>query len=264
MAQRNVRNSRINYGRRPAPAPKRGRQLPKPSTLKPLLPWVGGVIVLFMVWRIFAVDKVEITGNKALSTQTIMKDVEDSFSKHPFSRNLLTLGLDPLDKDLLQDQHLKSVTVSRRWPTTVQINVTERQFALIWKSGAQVYVVDGEGIAVQQGAGDEKLPTITDTTGLPVTVGQHVAPARFVAFAAAVAGELQPQTKLAVVDMSVPQSTSELYVKTSAGYIIKFDTTSGVEEQLASLKQVQSTLVKLHKTPTQYIDLRIPNKAYYL
>jgi cell division septal protein FtsQ len=262
--QRNVRRQRVTYNRRPGRAPKQGRHLPKPGALKPLAWGIGGIIFVVLVWNIFTVKQIDVSGNQAVSAESVRSALDASFGRHPFSRNLISLGLAPLETDLLQDQRLRTVTIERQWPTTLHVTVAERSLSVLWQSGSQTYLVDAEGVAVQQASGTEHLPTVTDSTGLPVTVGNKVAPATFIRFVTDVSVMLTPKTKLVAASISIPDTTSELYLKTTAGYIIKFDTTSGVEEQLNALSTVLNTLAKTKKVPTQYIDLRIPNKAYYL
>ncbi len=261
---RRVNTSRVTYGRRPAPAPKRGRMRPNAVLIKLGLQVGLALVAVVGLWRVFGVGTIKITGNKTVLTADIVRAAEASFNHHPFSRNLLTLGLAPLSQDILADQRLGEVHVTRVWPSGVTITVSERQLSLGWKSGGSVYVLDSNGVAVALvGEQGTKLAVVTDSTSLPVTVGSRVVPQRFVQFTLSLAGELTPMTGLAITSMSVPDTTSELYVKTSVGYTVKFDTTSGAEDQLTSLKTVLATLKTLKKTPAEYIDLRVPNKAYY-
>lgn len=261
-SSRNVRNNRFTYGRRPE-GPPRGRRIPNPGAFKSLLVWAATLVVLFLVWNYFSINSIEISGNRTVSTSSLLKLANASFGNHPFARNLLTLGFDPLDKDLLADQHLGSVKIERHWPQTLRIVVTERLLQVVWKTSGQAFLIDVDGMAVARTEGGEHLPSVSDSTGLPVQVGDRVAPPRFIRFVTDVNSGLTGRTKLQIADMTIPDTTSELYVKTTAGYIIKFDTTSGAEEQLVALTQVLATLTRLTKTPAEYIDLRIPNKAYY-
>jgi cell division septal protein FtsQ len=263
--KRKVNYSRPIYTKRPSRAPhKRARGLDF-GIIGLVIRGVIVVTVLFALWRVFAISQIEIKGNNAIHTAELGKVVEQSFKQHAFSKNLLTLSLAPLENDLLSDQRIGGVELIRLWPNRLEIRITERQLRLGWKSGEKLYWVDSKGVAIAEVAsGGLRLPIVTDSTGLPVRVGGRVAPQSFVVFASRVAEELKSRTGLEIGDMSIPDTTSELDVKTKAGYVIKFDTGARVEDQLASLRTVLATLSRLQKKPIQYIDLRVPGKAYYL
>jgi cell division septal protein FtsQ len=133
-----------------------------------------------------------------------------------------------------------------------------------WNSGGVTYALDAGGkiIGLLSEVGSN-VPVVTDSTNLPVKVGDTVAPARFVTFSTTLATNLPKETGIAISSLRVTDTTSELYVVTNKGYQLKLDTTRGVEEQLADLKQVLATLSTQKKTPAEYIDLRIANKAYW-
>lgn len=263
--RRNVRTDRTVYTRRPGPAPrKRGDWKPSGVMIKRAIQALIIMGGLFGFWQVFSVSSIAVTGNRVIPTNDIIMSAETSFNRHPLSRNLLTVGTGSLVRDLLSDRRIGVATIKRSWPNKLTIEVTERQISLVWKTGSNLYLLDSNGVAVAALAVAPKLPIVIDSASLPVQVGQSVVPQQFVAFANQLAGEMAPKTGLGVANMTVPDTTSELYVQTSAKYTIKFDTTSGVEDQLNSLKTVLATLAKLHKAPSQYIDLRVPNKAYYL
>ncbi len=263
--KRNVRTGRAFYTRKPSPVPKKRGIRPSQGSAKFGAKLILAALVLFGLWRFFAVQEVVVRGNKVIPKSDIEAEIDDSFRRHQFSKNLLTLSLAPLARELLHDQRFSNVVVARRWPNKVEVVVTERHLSVVWQSANQTYLLDSNGVAVVKlDSGPKGLPVIVDSTGLLVKVGSRVAPQRFVQFASVVAGELTPSTGLVATTLSVPDTTTELDVKVKNGYTIKFDTQSRVEDQLTSLKTVLSTLVKLKKTPTQYIDLRIPGKAYYL
>ena len=105
------------------------------------------------------------------------------------------------------------------------------------------------------------MATVIDTANIPVKPGDRVAPGRFVRFTQDIADGLPSQTGLRIENFQVPESTSEVYVKTDKGYLIKFDTTRSALEQLKDLALVIKNLNG--KVPAQYIDLRVAGRAYY-
>ncbi len=265
MAQRRVvRPQRPVYGRKPSPPRRLGPTI-NYDALRPLRGIFLLGLALVGLWSLFSVRNIEVHGNSTLTSDQVSALVRTSFDHHPFSGNLITLGLAPLAQELPDsDKRIKTVSVRRVWPGTVRLDVVERQPALGWRSGVQQFVLDGEGtaIALQQDLG-LRLPTVTDSTNLPVKVGDRVVPAHFVTFCTGLIDNLPKRFGLQIIDMKVSETTSEIYVTTSRHFYIKFDTTRPVEDELGDLKTVLDTLNKLHKTPAEYIDLRIAGKAYY-
>lgn len=264
-ARRRVTTNRVIYARRPAmPGAKKGKGVDS-GVGKVVFKVALAGLAAFGLWRVFAVSQVAVSGNSVIPTSEIQREIEQSFSRHPFSKNLLTLWMASIEDDLLSDQRISSAAISLRWPNRLNVRVSERQLSLIWQSGSNQYLVDNKGVAVAEATGARpSLALIIDTTSLPVKVGSRVAPQSFVIFVAGIAEKITPKTGLAVTSMSIPETTSELDVKTTGGYVVKFDTTGGVEEQISSLKTVLTTLSRIQKKPAQYIDLRVPGKAYYL
>ncbi len=158
---------------------------------------------------------------------------------------------------------LKEVKIERQGFNSINLIIAERQPSLNWKAGGVIYLLDIDGTVIGESKGPYvKLPTVTDSTNLPVESGKRVAPSSFVSFCAEMYKRL-PEAGVKPVDMIVPETTTEVNFKTDKGYLIKMDTTRTVEGELNDLKAVQSELAKAKKVPTEYIDLRIENKAYY-
>ncbi|MBW3538556.1 FtsQ-type POTRA domain-containing protein [Candidatus Parcubacteria bacterium] len=218
----------------------------------------------FLLWRFFYIRQIEVTGTSQLDPKAVEHLTRQQLRQHIWSRNLITLGLVPLESELLkQDQRLKTVTLQRRWPRGLVVAVTERRPALGWKSGDQLLALDASGTAIGPVAAGQKLPVVVDRSRLPVKPGDRVVPVRFIAFCTTLLEQLPQRTGLELRGLEVPESTSELYAMTNKGYSIRFDTTRPVGEQVTDLVNVLAALSKLKKTPSQYIDLRVQHKAYY-
>jgi cell division septal protein FtsQ len=218
------------------------------------------------VWQVFAVSSITVKGNKTISSDEVIKLVNQSFGHHAFSSNLLTLSLADLPQDLPTEsnQRIKSAVITRAWPNRIVVTITERTAALGWRSGSGVYALDSDGQIIGLFSDlKANVPIVIDTSNLPVQIGDTVAPTQFVTFCTQVAAAL-PKLGIGVTGFTIADTTSEVYVATNKGYQLKFDTTREVGEELGDLKGVLTTLASQHKTASQYIDLRIAGKAYYL
>lgn len=266
MNQRQVRTSgRPMYGRpsylRPAARPRPKR--PQMSSMQKRLLWlvVGILIVLFGIWRTFAISQISVQGVPAgdkLMTES-QKLVSASFDQG----NLLTFDSEKFASALQQlDPRLKTVAVTRKWTHGIVIRVTLMQPTLGWDSDNRYYVLDPDGNAIGTLPVSSALPVVTDDSNLPVAIGQQVAPSTFVAYVS----QLVPQlvaSGVHIKSIDIKDTTFDLYVTTSTGYQLIFDTTRTVESEMSDYKTVMQTLAKQHATPSQYIDLRIQGRAYW-
>ncbi|HSX14404.1 MAG TPA: FtsQ-type POTRA domain-containing protein [Candidatus Saccharimonadales bacterium] len=232
--------------------------------LRSLIAVVLTLALIWGWWRTLAIKKVVVEGSRYYQAQLVSDAVSDQLHKHWWWHNLTLLDTRRLQKAILASQpQLSDVAISRRWPSGVNLKVTERQPNLAWQSGGQTYLLSGEGIvAAQAGGGDLSLPVVEDTTNLPVKLGAQVVPARFIAFTLELIN-LLPKQGLQVTNLKVPATTTEVYAGTNQGYYVKFDTTRSAQAEVGDLAKVLNLLKSQNKKPSEYIDLRIEDKAYY-
>ena len=221
------------------------------------------LIGLVLIYRYFDVHQINVVGVDPSSVSALQQAARASLKQHWFEGNLLTLRPGTLSDDIMTVQYrVKDVSVKRVWPHGLKLVITARQPSINWQTGGVAYLLDIDG-SVLGPSGNKALPTVIDGANLPVKVGDRVVPTAFIQFVDRLTGEIKPQTGLVVSGISVPATTTELDVITTKNFVVKFDTTSGVEQQLTELNSVLATLSSLKKQPAQYIDLRIPGKAFY-
>jgi cell division septal protein FtsQ len=261
---------RPSYSRRQAPQPRRRPQLPR-VRLRPQLTWVrwAAVIVILggMVFgfaQLTALKQVRIQGNHTLTTTHISQLTHTGLSQQLLGHNLALVDTGSLAAYLEHaEPGIKQVSIQRHFPHTLIVAVVERLPALNWETNGTSYLLDTNATVIgPTDATYAHLPTVTDSSNLPVKVGERVAPTAFVSFCSQIA-QLLPSAGYAIQTMTVPESTSEVYVQTSKGVLLKFDTTRPAGDEIADLQAVNAQLAAANQTPTQYIDLRIPHKAYY-
>lgn len=238
------------------------RQLRLGRLWRPLLV-VGGVILIIytvLFSPLFRVRNIAVRGNSELTSQELVKQTKIILAGSFLGTNSIFVNTDEVGKQLKDNNYqLEAVRVERTLLGGVRITVKEQQATLQWRSGSSVFVLSGNGVAYAQLDGvDKALPLIEDSTNLPVKIGQKIVPSSFIDFVRS-ADQQIALIGLKVTNQSVAETTTELYVKTDKGYIVKFDTTRGVEEQLADLRAVLAKKI----VPKEYIDLRIAGRVFY-
>jgi cell division protein FtsQ len=251
------------YGR-PKP-PARRRSLPE---LK--LNWrslVGLALALGLTiwwWRTFKITNIQVDGARSYPAELVSSATREQLARHWWWKNLLLLDTRGLQKRLLATQpQLTEANISRHWPRTVLLKVTERQPNMTWRTGGKTYLLSGDGvIAAEAGDIGGRLPVVEDTTNLPVKAGDKVVPAKFVSFCLELVGSL-PKQGVQITGLKIPESTTEVFVVTNQNYYIKFDTERSASAEVGDLSRVLAQLKSQNKKPTEYVDLRIEGKAYY-
>ncbi|HVE80842.1 MAG TPA: FtsQ-type POTRA domain-containing protein [Candidatus Dormibacteraeota bacterium] len=244
---------------------KKRRRLPQVANfLQIAILVVAAFLLLIGASRITKVSEIKVDGTSSLPPAKIQRLVGEGLSRQWFGSSLLMVNSSALEGDLLaKEAGIKKVVIKRRLPGTLTVKITEHSPSLNWKTTSGLYLLDNEGVVLGESRGEySKLPAVHDSSNLPVKKGDRVAPSAFVAFCIELASRL-PETKLTITEMQVPETTSEIHVKTSKGFVIKFDTTRPAGEQIQDLQAVLSHLAAQKKSPAEYIDLRIEQKAYY-
>ena len=254
---------RPTYGR-PVPARTRARRIPSfhlglvPRRLIILV--VVGFVALFGLWQLFKIHTVTIVPSSAQAS--LAHSAQQVVTSSVWLDNSLTFSPASFQsKFIAANPGIKTVQVTRTSPQSLRVAVVMKQPSLGWLSGSDGYILDADGTVIGSLPVGKQV-VVEDDSNLPVATGQAVASARFVSFVMAVADQI-PNTGLKPTKYEIKDTTLDLYVTTSTGYQLIFDTSRAVGDEVGDLKLVLANLKQTGKTPTQYIDLRIPGRAYY-
>lgn len=222
---------------------------------------IAGIVVIWALGSTL-ISSVKVTGTTNLSAKEVERLVRSSISRNPWFASYFTVGGLKLNRTLAeQEPRIKTAMVKKTFPSTITVTIVEREPGVVWVSAGENWEVDIEGVIIGAAGSNKPMATVIDTANIPVKPGDRVAPSRFVQFTQDIADQLPGKTGLKIENFQVPESTSEVYVKTNKGYNIKFDTTRSAADQLSDLALVLKNLNG--KNPSQYIDLRVAGRAYY-
>lgn len=265
MSERRVtRVPRPTFGRPPDRRPSGSSGWERARLIGRYWKQIGLIVLLGWTWSWFNVKAIDVKGTKQIQSGGLQMSAMQILHKHFWGNNLISLDTQGFGRQLVAvEPRIKAVKVVRRWPNHLSLIITEKQPALWWQTGQQNYLLDVDGSIIGPATDGQTLAIVVDSANLPVKVGEKVVPPAFVGFCTDLVQTIVGKTGVSIVGLKVPDTTSEVYATTNKGYLIKFDTTRDVGEQIDDLNNVLSTLVKQHKTPSEYIDLRIEHKAYY-
>ena len=247
------------------------RREQRPSRRLPRIPsFKGGKLLLIAaaailgIWAIGStlISSVRVSGTTNLASKDVERLIRSDISRNPWYASYFTIGGLNINRTVPeQEPRIKTATVTKLFPSTIKVAIVERQPGLVWVSAGENWEVDVEGMIIGAAGSNKPMARVIDTANIPVKPGDRVAPSRFVQFCQSLAQQLHNTTGLDIQNFEVPESTSEVYVKTNKNYLVKFDTTRSATDQLSDLALVIKNLNG--KVPSQYIDLRVAGRAYY-
>lgn len=127
------------------------------------------------------------------------------------------------------------------------------------------YYVDERGVVIAEteDGGSVDVPVITDEVGLDLVPGSRVLPVETIVFVDRIRRQLE-SAELSITTMRLPAVANELHVEVEGdGYVGKYDITGGVRQQAGAFIAVRERVIQQNERPDEYIDVRIPGRAYY-
>jgi hypothetical protein len=205
------------------------------------------------------------------SLKTYEDAVHSTFARSFVNGNKVTVSASRISADLRQQfPELKTVAISL--PLVGSRPVVYIQPAvpalILTTKRSGVMVVDTSGKALITGnqvpdLDKLKLPVVHDESNLAFRAGSIALPAQSVAFITEVVGQLKAKS-IPISSLTLPVEASELQVRIEGKpYFVKFNLHGQAREEAGAFIAVKARLESEHKTPATYIDVRVPNRAYF-
>ncbi len=176
-------------------------------------------------------------------------------------------------KVMAQHPEIERVQFSSSAPlhTALKADVRFRKAIFTWKDASNVQqFVDAQGVLfaknLEPSVSINELIKIEDQSGVVLNEGTSVLTDTIVSFIGQLPGKLTPVygTDSSVAKVIIPRSTREVQVQmTNVPYVIKFNSTRDLNEQVGELQSLLGFLKGGNVTPGAYIDLRVAHKAFY-
>jgi cell division septal protein FtsQ len=222
-----------------------------------------GIWVLFFSGWLNA-RGIAVKGNSTISQEAITQAADEYLRANPVQRNVLFLNAQDMAQAVkTQEPTLANVKVSRTLLLGLNVQVVESQPSLVWQTGEQSWLIAEDGRVLRQAkAGEGTFGRIIDTAQLTVKVGDKVADKQFVVFAREFIS-LAGKKGVDIESSAIGATTRELNIRLKNGIVIRTDTSRGAAEQVEAYIATIETAQQQNKKPTEYVDVRIPGKAFY-
>lgn len=146
----------------------------------------------------------------------------------------------------------------------VWLNISPPAFSLV--NSQSSYLIDTQGVAV---ARSSDIPTIKnkivvqDQTSFEVKLGQQILSSDGVALINTVIAQAK-QAKVPIAALSLPPRAQELDLRTSdQPYYVRFYLAGDALSQTGQFLAARHQFAKTGKSPSQYLDVRVPGKIFY-
>jgi hypothetical protein len=276
-ANRNVRMGSANRSASDQPQPDTPDRTKHRIEWRKQLSTIGALAAILLI-TILSLHlsnnaKVEIVGGDDQVFMRDRKTYEDAAQaafRPVLNGNKLTVNTNQIAANL-QKQFPELSAVSVTLPVfgnqpIVYIQPVAPKLILVGKGG--MYLLDSEGRALITGNQVPDLdalhvPVVNDQSGLPIALGKIILPKDTVSFIAEVSGQLQAKG-LKFTSLTLPAGSTELQARMDGvGYYVKFNLHGNAREEAGAYLAVKAKLESTKKTPAEYVDVRVENKAYY-
>ncbi|HSX43904.1 MAG TPA: hypothetical protein VLE69_01220 [Candidatus Saccharimonadales bacterium] len=212
-----------------------------------------------------------VTSNSLLRSQAVYQaGIAKLLSHSIFNRTKLTINTVSIEKQIRQMfPEIQNATVSL--PIIGHrpiIGLDPADPTLVIKTQSGSFIIDNTGRALIKidnvaKPAQPNLPVIQDNSGLTIGQGDIALPKEDVAFITTVIEQLSAKN-IKIQIMQLPAIANELRV-TIAGYnyYIKFNLSGDARLQSGTFLAVKDDLKSKHITPTEYIDVRVNERAFY-
>ncbi len=203
-------------------------------------------------------------------TALYQKGTSEVLKRSIYSRNKLTINTNQVASDIKAlYPEFSQVTVviplvSRR--PIIEVQPADAVVTLAGVGGR--FVIDGQGWALisNEVLNDQlkaSLPAVIDQSGLEIKEGKQVLPIDSIRFIREVI--IQHQAKnISIKEIILPPIANELHVRvTGQDYFVKYNLQGSAREASGTYFAVRDQLSKDGITPTEYIDVRVAEKAFY-
>lgn len=206
---------------------------------------------LFFYSSFFKIKKV-IADNPALT---------EEFLNQYRGQNIILLSTKKVQQEVTQKlPYIENIKVIRGLPNTLRIETQTYQPVLIWQTQNHQYSVDSGGLVIDEANGLLDLPIIRDNKNLPVQIKQLVVSQNFIEFIKKIQNRFIDKVGFKTTYFEINETIFQVDALTDQGWLVKFDTTRSIDDQLDDL----SKLLSEHKDEvSEYVDVRVEGRVYY-
>ncbi|KKQ53631.1 MAG: hypothetical protein US70_C0001G0035 [Parcubacteria group bacterium GW2011_GWD2_38_11] len=235
---------------------------------------VTGYVMFFS--QHLQITSIVVSGTKELDGQEIQQIVSDSLAGKYLGiipkNNFLFVSQGKFE-NLLNDKFkkIRTLSVIKKFPDTVNIDIDERKALLVWCSNEKCYLLDENGTAYSEADFSSpellgnNLLQINETNGREVVIGTKIIEPFYEQYVLAIKDALRIDGFEITGQYFTPsRMAEEINVKTNQETEFYFSTQFSLDSAMRTLTTIlKKEIPEDKKSEIAYIDLRNENKAFY-
>ena len=243
------------------------------------------ILFFFIIWLVFfspffRIQEPTIIGSEITDSEKIKNEIDQIIKKNVFfilpGDNIIFVKPDKIEKVLIQKNPcFQNIKIEKRFPNILKIEISEKEGIIIWCRQENCFFVDKTGVAyadvssielfIDENKNQEKMFVVQEEKKEKIEIGQKVASQNFIKFVLEISKELENFSRLKIIALRTPESvSSEIWITTSEGWQVIFDTSRSARNQVANLtKFLNEKISEQERKNLEYIDLRVLGKIYY-
>lgn len=173
--------------------------------------------------------------------------------------------------DELQNKYPELETIEVKtpvWSNKVTIEAKVSKPSILLVNGSQDFVVDNRGVVLLNASKErptikiDELIKITDQSNARIDIGKQALTSAHITFIR----ELQRQAaekQLAIESSNLSAGAGELHVKhATTGYFVKYNLNEDARKSFGTYLATKERIDQTNVKPAEYVDVRIPERAY--
>ncbi|MFA6995176.1 MAG: hypothetical protein WC249_02070 [Patescibacteria group bacterium] len=268
-----------DYQRKNSPNPF-FRRPPKAKNFHLTLKWwliLGFLSLFFLIWLFLAapwwrLQKVTISGLTRVSEGEVAKIIWDQSATNHWlffnESNIFLFDGQVASQQIIAKYNLAGVIIKKEWPHTLNLLISERPYAFIYKEGSQFFYASNDGYIIKQATVSEEdkqkyflLENTNHDTLIAdnnkINIGNE-----YLTFILALDAALKAQAGLPVAEFIIDSELNTVKVKFIDGPIAYFNVKDAINSQINVLLLVKKEKIKDNFKKTNYIDLRYGSRVF--
>ena len=249
------------------------------GSLKTKLITIGIIIlIIILIWffffsTAFNIDKVDIKGLTRISNQEIEDLVWQRTRSNRFlffpQRNLIMFSKTKLIETLNENYYFEKITVSKRLPNMLTVNIQEKSYAFIWHETDKYYYTDIDGYIINEinplEIKEKKYPLIHNEGENKIIKNKINIDNIYISYIINLFNEFSVQDKddLKIEKFIIDKDINTIKMVLVKGPTIYFNIKESQEKQINKLFIIKNEKLKDDFKNKNYIDLRYGDRVYY-